>query len=106
MKRSPPQQTMFGDIINSRPMSNPTTTTSTNGGGDWMHNNKTTVHQMLTEDYEKRQNSSHSNSPISVTSLEEIYDSDSRHQKLPSFYSAHHYNDDKSSGASSLFSGM
>lgn len=109
LKRSPPQQqTMFGDFINSRPMSNPSTTTtsSTNGGGEWMHSNKATVHQMLTEDYEKRQNSSHSNSPISVTSLEEIYDSDSRHQKLPSFYSAHHYNDDKSSGASSLFSGM
>lgn len=54
--------------------------------------------------------STNSNSPISVTSLEDsIFDSND--QKLgglnqnPSFYSSHHnFSDDKSSGASSLFS--
>lgn len=102
---------MFGDIMNSRSISNANVVASSkpmNGNGDdWLHVNKSSLQHILTEDYEKRQNSSNSNSPISVTSLEEIYDSDSKHQKLPSFYSNHHYHhhDDKStSGASSLFS--
>lgn len=70
---------------------------------------KTTMSHAMGEDFDKKQNSTNSNSPISVTSLDEIYESGeqktgSQHQKTP-FYSSHHnFSDDKSSGASSLFS--
>lgn len=79
--------TLFGDLLISRPMAPPELM-----NGDWMN--------------PKKQNSTNSNSPISVTSLDEIFDAnDSKHPKA-SFYSAHHSNfsDEKSSGASSLFS--
>lgn len=58
----------------------------------------------LGEDFDKRQNSTNSNSPISVTSLD---DGDSKNCNVNQtlFYSTHHgFNDDKSSGTSSLFS--
>ena len=66
--------------------------------------------QAINDDFNMPQNSTNSNSPISVTSLDEIFENNDQkmgnlHQKS-SFYSAHHnfINDDKSSGASSLFS--
>lgn len=70
---------------------------------------KTAMQHAMGDDFDKKQNSTNSNSPISVTSLDEIFDSGepkngNLHQKT-SFYSAHHnFSDDKSSGASSLFS--
>jgi hypothetical protein len=63
------------------------------------------------DDFEKKPNSTNSNSPIdSVTSIDEsIFDGGDQKlgniQQQPSFYSSHHnFSDDKSSGASSLFS--
>lgn len=72
-----------------------------------VNNDPKKVHVM--DDFDKKQNSTNSNSPISVTSLDEIFESvdptiGNLHQKT-SFYSAHqNFSDDKSSGASSLFS--
>lgn len=63
----------------------------------------------MVDEFDRKQNSTNSNSPISVTSLDEIYESGdqkmaSLNQK-PSFYSSNHnFSEDKSSGASSLFS--
>jgi hypothetical protein len=79
--------TLFGDLLISRPMAPPDMM-----NGDWMN--------------PKKQNSTNSNSPISVASLDEIYESnDSKHPKT-SFYSTmqSNFSDEKSSGASSLFS--
>lgn len=61
---------------------------------------KTAMTHAMGDDFDKKQNSTNSNSPISVTSLDEIFESGeskngNMHQKT-SFYS--------SSGASSLFS--
>lgn len=72
---------------------------------------KSSLMQAIGVEFRKRRNSTNSNSPISVTSsLDEIFESSdqklsSLHQK-GSFYSAHQnfITDDKSSGASSLFS--
>jgi hypothetical protein len=74
--------TLFGDLLISRPMA-PTDIIN----GDWMN--------------PKKQNSTNSNSPISVNSLDDpIFDGSE--SKLPGFYN--NFSDEKSSGASSLFS--
>lgn len=69
---------------------------------------KPTMLQAIGDELNMRQNSTNSNSPISVTSsLEnfEIFDSGAANLHQQGFFSAHHnfINDDKSSGASSLF---
>lgn len=63
----------------------------------------------LGDDFDKIQNSTNSNSPISVTSLDDIYESGDQKignlpQKTPFYSSLHNFSDEKSSGASSLFS--
>lgn len=76
--------TLFGDLIISRPMA-PTDVVN----GEWMN--------------PKKQNSTNSNSPISVNSLDDpIFDGTD--SKLPSSFYHNNFSDEKSSGASSLFS--
>ena len=128
--------TLFGDLMISRPMA-PSEMMNGNdrdGRGDGepfkrydfnntppkqpLKNNvneaigssrKTAMSHVMGDDFDRKQNSTNSNSPISVTSLDEIYESGEQKigNLLPktSFYSSHHnFNDDKSSGSSSLFS--
>lgn len=78
--------TMFRDLLISRPTAPPEML----NGSDWMNP-------------KKQQSSTNSNSPISVTSLDEIFEANDSKLPKSSFYSAHHTNfsDEKSS---SLFS--
>lgn len=125
--------TLFGDLVISRPMAPPDILNGNNhdGRGDnepykrYDFNNtppkqplktnaseapgnskKTTMSHAMGDDFDKKQNSTNSNSPISI---DENYENGEQKisnilQKSP-FYSSHHkFNDDKSSGASSMYS--
>lgn len=90
---APPKQSMKCNVSINEVLANP---------------KKSAMSHVMGDDFDKKQNSTNSNSPISVTSLDEIFDSDQKngslHQKASFFPTHHSFNDDKSSGTSSLFS--
>lgn len=91
---APPKQSMNCNVSINEVLSNP---------------KKTAMSHVMGEDFDKKQNSTNSNSPISVTSLDEIFDNNEQKngslQQKASYFAAHHnFSDDKSSGTSSLFS--
>lgn len=75
---APPKQSMKCNVSINEVLANP---------------KKSAMSHVMGDDFDKKQNSTNSNSPISVTSLDEIFDSgDQKNGSLQkaSFFSAHH----------------